>query len=78
MRVGCGVCEHYRFVATCLSFCFSPSALVETIQSNPILILEPPFVTVQRQESVMETSIPVPVLNWQDASSRNPTVAECV
>ncbi|XP_032899793.1 membrane-associated phosphatidylinositol transfer protein 2 isoform X1 [Amblyraja radiata] len=54
----------------------SSALLVETIQSNPILILEPPFVTVQRQESVMETSIPVPVLNWQDASSRNPTVAE--
>ncbi|XP_043548555.1 membrane-associated phosphatidylinositol transfer protein 2 isoform X3 [Chiloscyllium plagiosum] len=50
--------------------------LVETIQNNPTLILETPFVTLQRQESVMETSIPVPVLNWQDGSSRNPTVAE--
>ncbi|XP_067862305.1 membrane-associated phosphatidylinositol transfer protein 2 isoform X1 [Heptranchias perlo] len=50
--------------------------LVETVQSNPILILETPFVALQRQESVMETSIPVPVLNWQDGSSRNPAVTE--
>ncbi|XP_078083236.1 membrane-associated phosphatidylinositol transfer protein 2 isoform X2 [Mustelus asterias] len=50
--------------------------LVETVQNNPTLILETPFVTLQRQESVMETSITVPVLNWQDGSSRNPTVAE--
>ncbi|XP_069789637.1 membrane-associated phosphatidylinositol transfer protein 2 isoform X2 [Narcine bancroftii] len=52
------------------------SLLVETIQSNPILILDTAFVTLQRQESVIETSIPVPVLNWQDDCSRNPTAAE--
>ncbi|GCB80748.1 hypothetical protein scyTo_0023090, partial [Scyliorhinus torazame] len=56
----------------------SSALLVETVQNNPSLILQTPFVTFQRQESVMETSIPVPVLNWQDGSSRNATVTECV
>eukprot|EP00062_Callorhinchus_milii_P021655 gi/632978608/ref/XP_007906008.1/ PREDICTED: membrane-associated phosphatidylinositol transfer protein 2 [Callorhinchus milii] len=50
--------------------------LVETIQSNPILILESSLVALQRQESVMETSIPVPVLNWQEGFSRPAAVTE--
>ncbi|XP_038618454.1 membrane-associated phosphatidylinositol transfer protein 2 [Tachyglossus aculeatus] len=51
--------------------------LVETVQSNPILIVESsPLVALQRQDSFMETSIPVPVLNWQDGSSKSPGCAE--
>ncbi|XP_069475755.1 membrane-associated phosphatidylinositol transfer protein 2 isoform X3 [Ambystoma mexicanum] len=51
--------------------------LVETVQGNPTLIMESsPLVALTRQDSVMETSIPVPVLNWQDVSSRNAAFAE--
>ncbi|XP_072908093.1 membrane-associated phosphatidylinositol transfer protein 2 isoform X4 [Hemitrygon akajei] len=52
------------------------AVLVETIQNNPILTLEIPFVSLHRKESVMETSIPVPVINWHDGTSGIPTVAE--
>ncbi|XP_069071072.1 membrane-associated phosphatidylinositol transfer protein 2 isoform X2 [Pleurodeles waltl] len=51
--------------------------LVETVQGNPTLIMESsPLVALTRQDSVMETSIPVPVLNWQDVSSRTAAFAE--
>uniref|UniRef100_A0A672L297 Phosphatidylinositol transfer protein membrane associated 2 n=1 Tax=Sinocyclocheilus grahami TaxID=75366 RepID=A0A672L297_SINGR len=40
--------------------------LVETIQSNPHLLLESVSCVAQRcQDGISETSIPVPVLNWQ-------------
>ncbi|KAJ6656641.1 hypothetical protein lerEdw1_003528 [Lerista edwardsae] len=53
--------------------------LVETVQSNPLLFTESsPLVALQSQDSFMETSIPVPVLNWQEASSKNSGFAECV
>ncbi|XP_061459235.1 membrane-associated phosphatidylinositol transfer protein 2 isoform X3 [Rhineura floridana] len=51
--------------------------LVETVQSNPLLLVESsPLVALQNQDSFMETSIPVPILNWQDVSSKNPGFAE--
>ncbi|KAE8635066.1 hypothetical protein XENTR_v10002506 [Xenopus tropicalis] len=44
--------------------------LVEAIQNNPILLMEgSPAVALQRQDGVMETSIPVPVLSCQDTST---------
>ncbi|XP_064424230.1 membrane-associated phosphatidylinositol transfer protein 2 isoform X3 [Latimeria chalumnae] len=53
------------------------AVLVETVQSNPILIMEnSPLVAFHRQESIMETSIPVPVLNWQDGSSKSAVLVE--
>ncbi|KAM4049931.1 membrane-associated phosphatidylinositol transfer protein 2 isoform 8-T11 [Anomaloglossus baeobatrachus] len=43
--------------------------LVEAVQNNPILLMEgSPAVALQRQDGVMETSIPVPVLSCQDTS----------
>uniref|UniRef100_A0A8D2LK46 Phosphatidylinositol transfer protein membrane associated 2 n=1 Tax=Varanus komodoensis TaxID=61221 RepID=A0A8D2LK46_VARKO len=51
--------------------------LVETVQSNPVLLVESsPLVALQNQETFMETSIPVPILNWQDVSSKNPGFVE--
>ncbi|XP_042297586.1 membrane-associated phosphatidylinositol transfer protein 2 isoform X11 [Sceloporus undulatus] len=51
--------------------------LVETVQSNPVLLVESsPLVALQNQDSFMETSIPVPILNWQDVSSKNSGFAE--
>ncbi|KAM3940593.1 membrane-associated phosphatidylinositol transfer protein 2 isoform 11-T13 [Leptodactylus fuscus] len=51
--------------------------LVEAVQNNPILLMEgSPAVALQRQDGVMETSIPVPVLSCQDTSSRSATCAE--
>ncbi|KAK1160169.1 membrane-associated phosphatidylinositol transfer protein 2-like isoform X3 [Acipenser oxyrinchus oxyrinchus] len=52
--------------------------LVETVQSNPILILESSIqlVALRSQENVTETSIPVPVLNWQDGSCKSPATVE--
>ncbi|XP_030076074.1 membrane-associated phosphatidylinositol transfer protein 2 isoform X1 [Microcaecilia unicolor] len=50
--------------------------LVETVQSNPILLMESsPLVALQRQDSIMETCIPVPV-NWQDVSTKNTIFVE--
>ncbi|XP_073483458.1 membrane-associated phosphatidylinositol transfer protein 2 isoform X4 [Aquarana catesbeiana] len=44
--------------------------LVEAIQNNPILLMEgSPAVALQRQDGIMETSIPVPVLSCQDTST---------
>ncbi|XP_023699081.1 membrane-associated phosphatidylinositol transfer protein 2 isoform X2 [Paramormyrops kingsleyae] len=43
--------------------------LVETIQSSPQLLVESGgTVSLRCQEGISETSIPVPVLNWQDGS----------
>ncbi|KYO39636.1 hypothetical protein Y1Q_0018692 [Alligator mississippiensis] len=51
--------------------------LVETVQNSPILLMESsPLVALQRQDNFMETSIPVPVLNWQDVSNKNAVFAE--
>ncbi|XP_075690203.1 membrane-associated phosphatidylinositol transfer protein 2 isoform X5 [Rhinoderma darwinii] len=51
--------------------------LVEAIQNNPILLMEgSPAVALQRQDGVMETSIPVPVLSCQDTSSKSASSAE--
>ncbi|KAG8456052.1 hypothetical protein GDO86_002015 [Hymenochirus boettgeri] len=44
--------------------------LVEAVQNNPVLLMEgSPAVALQRQDGVMETSIPVPVLSCQDTST---------
>ncbi|KAG8597581.1 hypothetical protein GDO81_002329 [Engystomops pustulosus] len=44
--------------------------LVEAVQNNPILLMEgSPAVALQRQDGIMETSIPVPVLSCQDTST---------
>ncbi|KAM4706861.1 membrane-associated phosphatidylinositol transfer protein 2 isoform 2-T2 [Discoglossus pictus] len=51
--------------------------LVEAVQNNPILLMEgSPAVALQRQDGVMETSIPVPVLSCQDTSSKQATCVE--
>ncbi|KAE8635061.1 hypothetical protein XENTR_v10002506 [Xenopus tropicalis] len=51
--------------------------LVEAIQNNPILLMEgSPAVALQRQDGVMETSIPVPVLSCQDTSSKHATCVD--
>uniref|UniRef100_A0A674ND56 Phosphatidylinositol transfer protein membrane associated 2 n=1 Tax=Takifugu rubripes TaxID=31033 RepID=A0A674ND56_TAKRU len=43
--------------------------LVETVQSNVQVILDSgPTVTFRCQETISETCIPVPVLNWQEGS----------
>ncbi|XP_062999827.1 membrane-associated phosphatidylinositol transfer protein 2 isoform X2 [Elgaria multicarinata webbii] len=48
----------------------SSALLVETVQSNPVLLVESgPLAALQIQENFMETSIPVPILNWQDVST---------
>uniref|UniRef100_A0A8C2UC32 Phosphatidylinositol transfer protein membrane associated 2 n=1 Tax=Coturnix japonica TaxID=93934 RepID=A0A8C2UC32_COTJA len=53
------------------------AVLVETIQNNPILLMESsPLGAAQNQDSFMETSIPVPVLNWQDVSNKSAGFAE--
>ncbi|KAM7004787.1 membrane-associated phosphatidylinositol transfer protein 2 isoform X5 [Melospiza melodia melodia] len=53
------------------------AVLVETIQNNPILLMESsPLGALQHQDSFMETSIPVPVLNWQDVSNKSAGCAE--
>uniref|UniRef100_A0A803XT08 Phosphatidylinositol transfer protein membrane associated 2 n=1 Tax=Meleagris gallopavo TaxID=9103 RepID=A0A803XT08_MELGA len=50
---------------------------LETIQNNPILLMESsPLGAAQHQDSFMETSIPVPVLNWQDVSNKSAGFAE--
>lgn len=44
--------------------------LVEAVQNNPTFLMEgSPAVALQRQDGVMETSIPVPVLSCQDTST---------
>ncbi|KAM5194744.1 membrane-associated phosphatidylinositol transfer protein 2 isoform 1-T2 [Mantella aurantiaca] len=51
--------------------------LVEAVQNNPILLMEgSPAVALQRQDGIMETSIPVPVLSCQDTSSKATTCSE--
>ncbi|KAM8961961.1 membrane-associated phosphatidylinositol transfer protein 2 isoform 4-T4 [Pelodytes ibericus] len=53
------------------------AVLVEAVQNNPILLMEgSPAVALQRQDGIMETSIPVPVLSCQDTSSKSSTCAE--
>ncbi|XP_069038010.1 membrane-associated phosphatidylinositol transfer protein 2 isoform X3 [Lepisosteus oculatus] len=52
--------------------------LVETVQSNPIILMESSgsLAALRSQEGINETSIPVPVLNWQDGSIKNPAATE--
>ncbi|XP_051828649.1 membrane-associated phosphatidylinositol transfer protein 2 isoform X5 [Antechinus flavipes] len=51
--------------------------LVETVQSNPVLLLEGgPAAPLQHQDSFMETSIPVPVLGCQEGSRKSSGCAE--
>ncbi|XP_028681290.1 membrane-associated phosphatidylinositol transfer protein 2 isoform X2 [Erpetoichthys calabaricus] len=52
--------------------------LVETVQSNPILVMESshPLTALRCQDSITETCIPVPVLNWQDGSYKSSTSGE--
>ncbi|XP_015234255.1 PREDICTED: membrane-associated phosphatidylinositol transfer protein 2 isoform X3 [Cyprinodon variegatus] len=52
--------------------------LVETVQSNAQLLLDSgPPLSFRCQETISETCIPVPVLNWQDSSLRaTPTTFE--
>ncbi|XP_039218658.1 membrane-associated phosphatidylinositol transfer protein 2 isoform X2 [Crotalus tigris] len=51
--------------------------LVETVQNNPALLVESNLlVALQNQDNFMETSIPVPTLNWQDVSNKNSGFAE--
>ncbi|XP_035802225.1 membrane-associated phosphatidylinositol transfer protein 2 isoform X2 [Amphiprion ocellaris] len=48
--------------------------LVETVQSNPQLMMESSGVALHRcPESISETSIPVPVLNWQTSQLHTET-----
>uniref|UniRef100_A0A3Q1FU38 Phosphatidylinositol transfer protein membrane associated 2 n=1 Tax=Acanthochromis polyacanthus TaxID=80966 RepID=A0A3Q1FU38_9TELE len=50
--------------------------LVETVQSNPQLLMESSGVALHRcPESISETSIPVPVLNWQTSQLHTETDA---
>ncbi|XP_077376666.1 membrane-associated phosphatidylinositol transfer protein 2-like isoform X2 [Festucalex cinctus] len=43
--------------------------LVETVQSNALLLLDSgPPVSLRCQETISETCIPVPVLNWQEGA----------
>lgn len=52
--------------------------LVETVQSNaPLLLDSGPPLSLRCQETISETCIPVPVLNWQDGFLRaTPTALE--
>uniref|UniRef100_A0A8C7E0G1 Phosphatidylinositol transfer protein membrane associated 2 n=1 Tax=Naja naja TaxID=35670 RepID=A0A8C7E0G1_NAJNA len=51
--------------------------LVETVQNNPALLVESNLlVAFQNQDNFMETSIPVPTLNWQDVSNKHSGFAE--
>ncbi|XP_061758454.1 membrane-associated phosphatidylinositol transfer protein 2-like isoform X2 [Nerophis ophidion] len=52
--------------------------LVETVQSNAQLLLDSgPPLSLRCQETISETCIPVPVLNWQDGGLRvTPTTLE--
>lgn len=63
-------------------FCPStyPPSLVETVQSNAQLLLDSgPPLSLRCQETISETCIPVPVLNWQEGSLKaTPATMECV
>ncbi|KAG8146087.1 putative Membrane-associated phosphatidylinositol transfer protein, partial [Naja naja] len=49
----------------------------ETVQNNPALLVESNLlVAFQNQDNFMETSIPVPTLNWQDVSNKHSGFAE--
>ncbi len=57
---------HSAFVSLVSFFFPSSGVLVETVQSNPQLLMESGGAASHRyqENSVNETSIPVPVLNW--------------
>lgn len=57
-----------------------PPSVVETVQSNVQVLLDSgPTVTFRCQETISETCIPVPVLNWQEGFLKaTPTTLECV
>ncbi|XP_026575121.1 membrane-associated phosphatidylinositol transfer protein 2 isoform X3 [Pseudonaja textilis] len=51
--------------------------LVEAVQNNPALLIESNLLAAfQNQDNFMETSIPVPTLNWQDVSNKTSGFAE--
>lgn len=56
------------------------SSVVETVQSNAQLLLDSgPPLSFRCQETISETFIPVPVLNWQEGSLKaTPATMECV
>lgn len=56
------------------------TSVVETVQSNVQVLLDSgPTVTFRCQETISETCIPVPVLNWQEGCLKAvPTTLECV
>lgn len=58
------------------SFCISFFFLVETVQSNPLLLMESSGAASHRcqENTVNETSIPVPVLNWQTSQLHTESV----
>lgn len=67
----------YMSSSFCISSFFpSPGFLVETVQSNPQLLMESSGAASYRcQEiTVNETSIPVPVLNWQTSQLHTDSV----
>lgn len=57
-----------------------PPSVVETVQSNAQLLLDSgPPLFLRCQETISETCIPVPVLNWQEGSLKaTPATMECV
>lgn len=57
-----------------------PPSIVETVQSNAQLLLDSgPPLSFRCQETISETCIPVPVLNWQEGSLKaTPATMECV
>lgn len=57
-----------------------PPSVVETVQSNAQLLLDSvPPLSFRCQETISETCIPVPVLNWQEGSLKaTPATMECV
>lgn len=57
-----------------------PPSVVETVQSNAQLLLDSgPPLSLRCQETISETCIPVPVLNWQEGFLKaTPTTMECV
>lgn len=57
-----------------------PPSVVETVQSNAQLLLDSgPPLSFRCQETISETCIPVPVLNWQEGCLKaTPAFMECV
>lgn len=67
---------HPAFVSLVSFFFPSSGVLVETVQSNPQLLMESGGAAAHRYQdnTVNETSIPVPVLNWQTSQLHTESV----